>query len=193
MVLQQIDVVGFEALKRDIDLACRFCLGPAVDLGHQKCLVPVPLKREGGAHAYFALAIVVIPSVVEKADAAIDGLVHKARSFIVGDGIAADFGTANADERNFDSCRSQLSVKHFAASYAGSFHAGNMRCCRTGSGKRRWNSRGNRSFVKARSKRRGCSNRRGRASEKLPSFHLRSPKAAATCNSELDPALRWKR
>ena len=56
------------------------------DLGHQEDLVAPPLERL--AHPVLALAIVVLPGVVEEVHAGVDGFMHDGDGFLQGRGIA---------------------------------------------------------------------------------------------------------
>src|SRR6516165_4985030 len=63
MKLHQVDVVGLKPAQRFFDLLGGGLLRSAVDLGHQESLLPIAVTK-GFTHADFALAAVVIPTVV---------------------------------------------------------------------------------------------------------------------------------
>ena len=92
-------MVGLQALQRLVELPQADLLVAAVraDLGHQEDLVAPAL--EGLAHPLFALAVVVLPGVVEEVDAGIDRLVNDGDGFLEGRGIAQAVA-AQPDDRD---------------------------------------------------------------------------------------------
>ena len=60
VVLDQVKMVGLQALQRFIDLFGRFFFGAAIELRHQENFLPVAILQRF-AHADFALAFVVVP------------------------------------------------------------------------------------------------------------------------------------
>ena len=86
--LPQVEVVGLQSLQRLVELPQGDLLVAAVgaDLGHQEDLVAPTL--EGLAHPLLALAVVVLPGVVEEVDAGIDRLVDDGDGFLEGRGVA---------------------------------------------------------------------------------------------------------
>src|SRR6266850_8601243 len=72
MMLNKIDAIDLQTLKRFVELLSRFLLRPAVNLGHDKSLRPIAVAK-GLAHASLAPAFIIVPTVIQKVDAAIDG------------------------------------------------------------------------------------------------------------------------
>jgi hypothetical protein len=70
--LHEIDVGDLEALERFVDLAGGDGFAAAVDFCHEEGFVTVAIEQ-GLTHADFALAAVIVPGVIEKVDAAIEG------------------------------------------------------------------------------------------------------------------------
>jgi hypothetical protein len=70
--LDEVDVVGLEALEGGVDLVAGALGVAGVDLGHEESLVPVAITQRL-AHANFALAIVINPGVVHEVDPGVDG------------------------------------------------------------------------------------------------------------------------
>ena len=66
--LDQVDVIGLQPLERFVDLLGRRLLRAAVELGHEEDLLPIAVAK-GLAHADFALALVVVPGVIQEGDA----------------------------------------------------------------------------------------------------------------------------
>ena len=64
-------MIGLQPLERLLNLPGGGLFGPAVDLGHEEDLLAVAVAQ-GLAHADFAVAVVVVPAVVQKVDAAVD-------------------------------------------------------------------------------------------------------------------------
>ena len=97
--LPQVEVVGLQALQRLFELPQAHLLVAAVgaDLGHQEDLVAPPL--ESLAHPLLALAVVVLPGVVEEVHAGVDGLVNDGDGFLEG-GSVAQAVAAHADDRD---------------------------------------------------------------------------------------------
>ncbi len=71
MELNEVDMVGLEALERLVDLARGRFLGASVKLSHQENLVAIPVA-EGRAHATLAFAGVIVPAVVQEVNAAVN-------------------------------------------------------------------------------------------------------------------------
>src|SRR5689334_3068753 len=68
MMLDQIDVVDTEATQRFFKLSGSLLFGPSINLGHHKSAFAIAIAQRL-AHAFFALAFVVVPTVVEKINA----------------------------------------------------------------------------------------------------------------------------
>lgn len=75
--LHQIDDVGAQTPHRLLELRRGHVLGAAVELGHEEHLFAPP-ALQSLAHALFALALVVVPAVVEERDAALHRRLHDA-------------------------------------------------------------------------------------------------------------------
>ena len=84
MNLHQVDVVCLQPGQGLLQLLLSRGAGASVDLGHQESLLAIAI-REGFAHALFAGAVVIVPAVVEKIDAPIQGGADDAKSFLFGD------------------------------------------------------------------------------------------------------------
>src|SRR5438445_13762909 len=72
VMLHEIDATGPQPLERLVELPHRLRVRPPVDLRHQKDLLPVAIP-ERVSHAGLARAVVVVPAVVQKVDATVDG------------------------------------------------------------------------------------------------------------------------
>ena len=72
MVLHQVHAIGLEALERFVDLAGGGLAGAPVELSHEENLLAVAVAQ-GFAHPDFALAIVIVPAVVQEVDALVHG------------------------------------------------------------------------------------------------------------------------
>ncbi len=97
MVLDEVEVVGAEALEGGVDLLGGAFGIAGVDLGHEEGLVAVAVA-EGHAHALFADAVVVVPGVVEEVDAGVEGGADDLDADGLGDVVLADVGAADADD-----------------------------------------------------------------------------------------------
>src|SRR5256885_1688747 len=98
-MLNQIDAVGLQPLQRRVDLLRRFLERPAIDLRHEKDLL-AQAAAERLPHANFAGAFVVIPAVVEKVDAAIDGSPNDPDAERLIDMLERQMPSAKADRRH---------------------------------------------------------------------------------------------
>src|SRR3974390_1433222 len=92
---EQIDVVGLEAPERFFELLRSGLFRLAVDLGHQEWFLPVALEQ-GFAHGGFALSAVVVPTVGEKFDAAVEPAANDADAFLFV-GLHAEVISTEAD------------------------------------------------------------------------------------------------
>ena len=77
--LPHVEMIGLQAAQRLLQLLHGHIFAAAVraDLGHQDGAVALALQRL--AQPLLALAVVVIPGVVEEVDAGVDGLVRRSR------------------------------------------------------------------------------------------------------------------
>ena len=96
--LHEIDPVGLEALERLVDLPRRGLALAAVDLRHEEDAVAVAVA-ERPPHPPLALAVVVVPAVVEERDAAVHGGADDPDALLVG-GLDAHVASAEADDRH---------------------------------------------------------------------------------------------
>ena len=71
--------------------------GAAVDLGHEEGFLPIAVP-EGQAHAALALAIVVVPAVVQEVDAGIERRYGRCGWLLLGNVVCADVIAADADD-----------------------------------------------------------------------------------------------
>ena len=113
MMLDQIDVVGLQTFETGFQLALRNFFGAAVDLGHEKNLLPVSISQRV-AHPDFAAAFVVIPTVVHKSDAAIDGGTNQANALVLGESGLRDVESPQADRGDCFSGASKGSIEHIS-------------------------------------------------------------------------------
>src|ERR1044071_3833891 len=109
--LHQIHMIGLQAAERFIDLFGNGIAGAAVDFSHQKDSLTITITQ-GPAHALFAAAIVVIPTIIEKVYSAIDGLANQANAFLVIAGNA-NMKTSQSDDRDFLAGLPQIAARHF--------------------------------------------------------------------------------
>src|SRR6266849_3793324 len=72
MMLDKIDAIDLQTFQRFVELLSRFLFRPAVNLGHDKSLRSIAIAK-GFAHASLAPAFVIVPTIIQKVDAAIDG------------------------------------------------------------------------------------------------------------------------
>ena len=114
MKLHQVDVVGLEPPQRFVDLTRRGGLGPAVDLGHEEDLVPVPVF-ERLAHADFADPVVVVPTVVQEGDSMVDGSADQLSGLLLLERWNADVKAAESDGRYPFPGAAQCAIDHAVA------------------------------------------------------------------------------
>ncbi len=81
MELHEVDAVGLQPAERFLDLLRGALLAAAVDLGHQKRFIAIPVAQRF-SHAELARATVVVPAVVEEVDAVIDCAADDADAFL---------------------------------------------------------------------------------------------------------------
>src|SRR5579863_7427109 len=70
MKLDQVDAISLKSPQRFVDLSGRASFIPSIDFCHQKRLFAITIAQ-GLSDPNFARAIVVIPTVIEEIDAAI--------------------------------------------------------------------------------------------------------------------------
>src|SRR5229473_5421900 len=97
--LEEIDAISLKAVQRFIDLARGGGFAASIDLGHEKRFLPIAVAQRV-AHAYFALATIVVPAVVEKIDSLIQPGADNANTFL-GIRLLAKMIATEADERGF--------------------------------------------------------------------------------------------
>ena len=117
MMLYQVDVIRLEAFKRRVELRRCGLFGTTVDLCHQKYFLTIAIFQ-GLPHSHFALAFVVVPAVIHKRDATVDGSSHQANAFVLSEVVLRDVKSTHSDRRNCLSSASERAVKH--VSLAGS-------------------------------------------------------------------------
>src|SRR6266478_6567613 len=108
MELKQIDPLSLKATQRLVDLTRSRSFGASVNLGHQKCFLPITVAQPV-AHADFTLAAVVVPAVVEKIDSLIDARADDANAFL-GIRLTTKMIAAEPNERDFFFSAAQGSV-----------------------------------------------------------------------------------
>src|SRR5579872_191914 len=80
MKLHQVNSVSLQAPQRFVDLPGGRGFVASVDLRHHKCFAPVAIAQ-GFSDPRLALAVVVVPTVVEKIDAVIQSGSHDSDAF----------------------------------------------------------------------------------------------------------------
>jgi len=117
MELEEVDRVRLQSAERFVNLPCSHILHLAVNLGHQENSLPVTIPQ-GLTHAHFAFAVVIVPTIIEKIDALIDGGSNDANAlpFVF---LGADMVTAQAHKRHLLATASQRAVRHLACPGAG--------------------------------------------------------------------------
>ena len=75
VMLNEVDVVGLQPLKRPVQLLGGLFFGAAIDLGHQEDFRAVAVAQ-GFTHPAFAFPSVVIPRIVQEIDASIHGIAN---------------------------------------------------------------------------------------------------------------------
>ena len=96
MELHQVDVVGLEALEGLVDLLRGRSLGASVDLRHQEHLVAIAAGQRL-AHTHFARAIVIVPTVIEEGNAAVDRPPDQLNGVLLRERRLADVVSAQTD------------------------------------------------------------------------------------------------
>src|SRR5260370_30696582 len=116
VVLDQINVGGLQTLKRCVELFAGFFPGSSIDLGHHKRTVAVAVTQRP-AHAFLTLSIVVVPTVVEKVDASIDGRTNNANCQLLVNSFQTEMPAAYPDCRHLFSGAAQCSINHLATPF----------------------------------------------------------------------------
>jgi len=80
MKLLQVDSVSLQAPQRFVDLPGGRGFVASVDLRHHKCFAPIAIAQ-GFSDSRLALAVVVVPTVVEKINAIIQSGSHDSDAF----------------------------------------------------------------------------------------------------------------
>src|SRR6266404_2850612 len=111
VMLDQIDAIDLQTFERFIQLFHRFLLGAAVDLGHHKCPGTIAVAKRL-AHASLTGALIIIPAVIQKVDAAIDGRAHNANRQLLIDVTQSKVPAAHAKRRDFLARAAQSSINH---------------------------------------------------------------------------------
>jgi hypothetical protein len=115
VMLHQIDGVDTETPERFVELTRRLTLRAAVDLGHQKRLAAIAVA-ERLAHADLAGALVVVPTVVEEIDAAIEGRADDADAGALVQLRETDVPPAKANRRDALASSSERPIGHLTVS-----------------------------------------------------------------------------
>src|SRR5689334_3350627 len=114
MVLHQVDAVRLKSSETLVELPRRFLLRSAVDLGHQERARAIAIA-ERPAHAPLALAVVVVPAVVQKGDPAIDRLADETDRHRVRHRRQREMPAAQTDGRHPFARLPQHAIGHLVA------------------------------------------------------------------------------
>src|SRR5882762_8343169 len=98
MELQKVNPVGLQALERFVKLLGGCLLRLAVNLGHEEGFFAIAVAQ-CLAHANFARAAVVVPTVVEEVDAGVERSANDADTRLL-IGLHAEVIAAQTDDRN---------------------------------------------------------------------------------------------
>jgi hypothetical protein len=115
MVLDQVDAVGLQAAERFVQLADCFLLRAAVDLGHQEDLLPIAALQRL-PHPELALALVVVPRVVQEVDAVVDRGADDPDAEGLLDVLQAQVPSAETDRRDPFPRAAEHAVRHIRGS-----------------------------------------------------------------------------
>src|SRR6185295_11640820 len=116
VVLDQIDAVGLQATQRLFQLPRSFLFRAAVDFGHQEYFAPVAVAQRF-AHADLTRAIVVVPAVVHKVDAAIDRSANDPDAQLFIHGFETEMPASKTNGRYPFFGAAQGAVRHFSVWY----------------------------------------------------------------------------
>ncbi len=109
--LDEIQVIGLQPLKRNVDLLhCGLCIA-AIRLGHEEGLRAIAVAQRF-AHAEFTPALVVIPGIIQKRHARIQARADDLDAQFLGHVGLADMCTADAEERDLLSRMAKDAVLH---------------------------------------------------------------------------------
>src|SRR6266550_3298046 len=90
-----------------------FLFRPAINLGHDKRFFTVAVAQSF-AHPNLTSALVVVPAVVQKIDAAIQSLSDDADRQLFIDMTQSKMPAAYTNRRNFLTCAAKCSIDHFS-------------------------------------------------------------------------------
>src|SRR5215212_8434966 len=96
MVLNQVDMIRCQALKRFVQLFCGVLFCAAVDLCHKENSIAVSVAKSL-SHAEFTSPIVVVPAVVHEVDAVIDCATNDADTQLLVHRLKAEMPTSKTD------------------------------------------------------------------------------------------------
>src|SRR5215212_7513884 len=96
MVLNQVDMIRCQALKRFVQLFCRVLFCAAVDLCHQENSIAVSVAKSL-SHAEFTSPIVIVPAVVHKVNSVIDCTANYADTQLLVHRLKAEMPTSKSD------------------------------------------------------------------------------------------------
>ena len=118
MELDEVDHLGLETAHGLLELLVVFLLGAAVELGHEEDVFAAAIF-ERPSHSDFAEAVVVVPAVVHKGDAAVHGGVDELDGFVLGGFfVLGEVVAAEADGGD-----ALAGCAEFAVNHAGLFRA----------------------------------------------------------------------
>src|SRR6266571_257016 len=111
VVLNEIDSIDTEALKRFVELPRGLFLRPAIDLRHEECFLAIAVA-DCLSHAYLAGAFVVIPAVIQKVDTPIYCRAHDSNRELLINVLQTKMPASQTDCGNFLAGASELSIDH---------------------------------------------------------------------------------
>src|SRR5258708_20661778 len=110
VMLHEIDAIGLQPFERLVELPHRFHVRSSVDLRHKKDFLPVAIP-ERVSHAGLARAVVVVPAVVQKVDATVDGRSSDPEAELLVDPFQSEMPASKADRGNSFSCPAERAVR----------------------------------------------------------------------------------
>jgi hypothetical protein len=113
MVLHEVDTVDAKATKRFVQLSCGFGLRSAIDLRHHERFLAVAVLQRA-THPDLARTVVVVPAVVEKIHAAVDGLANDAYTQRFIDMRETQVPSTETDRRYPFARSTQDPIRHFS-------------------------------------------------------------------------------
>jgi len=108
--LDEVDGVGLKPAQGFFKLLVVFLGGATIHFGHEEDFLAVAVAQ-GLAHADFGDAVVIVPTVVEEGDAAVDAGVNEVDAF-AGVGLFAEVVAAHADGGDTLAGCAELAVEH---------------------------------------------------------------------------------